>query len=54
MAQMARMWVLREERVTSALIGASQVEQIEENVVVLDQQCFSLDELEQIENILTG
>ena len=54
MAQMALMWVLRDERVTSALIGASQVEQIEENVAVLDQQGFSLDELEQIEYILTG
>ena len=52
MAQMALMWVLRDERVTSALIGASRVEQIEENVAVLDQQGFSLDELEQIEEIL--
>jgi len=54
MAQMALMWVLRDERVTSALIGASRVEQIEENVAALDQQGFSPDELDQIEEILTG
>jgi L-glyceraldehyde 3-phosphate reductase len=52
MAQMALAWVLREGRVTSALIGASRVEQIEENVKVLDNLHFTADELARIEEIL--
>ncbi|TDL30765.1 L-glyceraldehyde 3-phosphate reductase [Jeotgalibacillus sp. S-D1] len=52
LAQMALAWVLREGRVTSALIGASRVSQIEENVKALDQLEFSSDELAAIENIL--
>src|ERR687891_231018 len=36
LAQMALAWVLRDARVTSALIGASSVEQLEDNVAVLD------------------
>lgn len=54
MAQMALMWVLRDERVTSALIGASRVEQIEENVAALEQAEFAPEELERIEGILAG
>jgi L-glyceraldehyde 3-phosphate reductase len=54
MAQMALMWVLRDGRVTSALIGASRVEQIEENVAALEQAEFSAGELERIEGILAG
>jgi L-glyceraldehyde 3-phosphate reductase len=51
---MALAWVLREGRITSALIGASKVSQIEENVKVLDNLDFTTDELAKIENILKG
>ena len=54
LAQMALAWVLRGERVTSALIGASKVSQIEENVKALDNLDFSDGELAQIESILAG
>jgi L-glyceraldehyde 3-phosphate reductase len=54
LAQMALAWVIREERVTSALIGASKVSQIEENVAALDNLSFSDDELAKIEDILRG
>ena len=52
LAQMALAWVLRHEAVTSALIGASRVEQIEENVRALDNHSFSASELEGIDRIL--
>ena len=45
LAQMALAWVLRDERMTSALIGASRVEQIEQNVAALANLQFSADEL---------
>lgn len=54
MAQMALMWVLRNESVTSALIGASRPAQIEENVAALEQSEFSVDELARIEAILAS
>jgi L-glyceraldehyde 3-phosphate reductase len=54
LAQMALAWVLREGKVTSALIGASKVSQIEENVAALANLKFSPDELERIDRILTG
>lgn len=49
MAQMALSWLLKDERVTSVLIGASRPEQIEENVRALDNLHFSPDELERID-----
>ena len=49
LAQMAIAWVLRSERVTSALIGASSVEQLEANVAAVDNLAFSDDELTAIE-----
>jgi L-glyceraldehyde 3-phosphate reductase len=52
LAQMALAWVLRGGRVTSALIGASRVTQIEENIAALNYLEFSSDELKQIEEIL--
>ncbi len=52
LAQMAIAWVLRKPAVTSALIGASSVEQLEENLASLDQLRFGDDELHQIESIL--
>ena len=52
MAQMAIAWVLRHANMTSALIGASRVEQIEEAVGALDNLEFSAEELTKIEEIL--
>jgi L-glyceraldehyde 3-phosphate reductase len=52
LAQMALAWVLRGERVASALIGASRVSQIEENIAALNNLNFTADELSQIEKIL--
>ncbi|MCF8414035.1 MAG: aldo/keto reductase [Melioribacteraceae bacterium] len=52
MAQMAISWVLRHKGVTTALIGASRVEQIEELVKVQDNLHFTEEELGRIEGIL--
>jgi len=52
LAQMALSWVLRDQRVTSALIGASTSEQILENVKMFEQAEFSVDELRKIDRIL--
>jgi L-glyceraldehyde 3-phosphate reductase len=52
LAQMALAWVLRGGRVTSALIGASRVSQIEENIDTLKNLEFSAEELAKIEEIL--
>ena len=52
LAQMALSWVLRDQRVTSALIGASTPEQILENVKMFEQAEFSVDELSKIDQIL--
>jgi L-glyceraldehyde 3-phosphate reductase len=53
MAQMALAWVLRHEVMTSALVGASRVEQIEDSVSALNNLAFTDDELAAIEDILT-
>jgi L-glyceraldehyde 3-phosphate reductase len=53
LAQLAISWVLRDQRVTSALIGASRVEQIEENVKSLNQLTFSDKEINTIEQVLS-
>lgn len=52
LSQMALSWVLRDERVTSALIGASRPDQIIENVKALDSLEWSTDELNHIEELL--
>ena len=52
LAQMALTWVLRDARVTSALIGASRVAQIEENVAGLAAVPLSSEELARIEKLL--
>jgi len=51
-AQLALAWVLRDRRMTSALIGASRVEQIERNVAALTRLDFSSGELARIDKIL--
>ncbi|WP_106768433.1 L-glyceraldehyde 3-phosphate reductase [Paenibacillus faecalis] len=52
LAQFALAWALRDRRVTSALIGASKVSQIEDNVAALNNLEFSKEELDRIETIL--
>ncbi|MBT2728938.1 L-glyceraldehyde 3-phosphate reductase [Bacillus sp. ISL-75] len=52
LSQMALAWVLRGGKVTTVLIGASRVSQIEENVAVLNNLEFSDQELARIEDIL--
>jgi L-glyceraldehyde 3-phosphate reductase len=49
LASMALAWVLRDPRVTSALIGASSVEQLETNVAALDNLAFTDEELAEID-----
>ena len=49
LAQMAIAWVLRDPRVTSALLGASSVAQLEQNVAALDRLDFDPSELEEID-----
>jgi L-glyceraldehyde 3-phosphate reductase len=54
LAQMALAWVLRHEMMTSVLIGASKVEQIEDAVDTLQHLDFSTEELQKIETILNS
>lgn len=49
--QMALAWLLRDERITSVLIGTSKVEQIAENLKALDKPTFSEEELRAIDRI---
>ena len=52
LAQMALAWVLRKPAVTSALIGASSVKQLEDNLAALNHLKFEAEELGRIESIL--
>ena len=52
LAQMAIAWVLRKPQVTSALIGASRVEQLADNLAALEKLSFAEEELQAIETIL--
>ena len=53
LAQLAIAWVLRDPRVTSALLGASSVAQLEENVGALERLEFTADELTEIDGYAT-
>ena len=53
LAQMALAWVLRDVRVTSALVGASSVTQLDDNVAALDCLGFTDDELSEIDRHAT-
>ena len=53
-AQLAIAWVLRHDVVTSALVGASRVEQLEQNVATLENLELSEAELQSIENVLAA
>ncbi|GGW97099.1 L-glyceraldehyde 3-phosphate reductase [Salegentibacter mishustinae] len=52
LAQMAVAWLLKDNRVTSVLVGASKVSQLEENINTLENLEFSKTELNEIEKIL--
>lgn len=54
LAQMSLAWVLRKGKITTALIGASRVSQVEENVAALNNLDFSDEELAAIDDILTA
>ncbi len=51
LAQMALSWLLKDSRVTSVIIGASSVAQIEDDIKALDNVSFSSEELSLIENL---
>jgi L-glyceraldehyde 3-phosphate reductase len=53
LAQMAIAWVLRDPRVTTALIGASSVQQLEDSVGALNNRSFSDHELTEIDRFAT-
>lgn len=52
LAQMAIAWLLKDSRVTSVLIGASSVEQLDDNLKTLNNLTFSGEELEKIDEII--
>jgi L-glyceraldehyde 3-phosphate reductase len=54
LAEMAVAWVLRDERVTSALVGTSKVSQVDDNVAALKNTKFSSEELKKIDQILSA
>jgi L-glyceraldehyde 3-phosphate reductase len=54
LAQMALAWVLRDSRVTTVLIGASSIEQLDQNLACLANRSISEDELTAIETMLHG
>ncbi len=53
LAQMALVWLMKDKRITSVLIGASSVRQLKENLKSLENRDFSDEELKTIENILS-
>jgi L-glyceraldehyde 3-phosphate reductase len=54
LAQLALAWALRDERVTSLVIGASSVDQLEQNVAALENLSLSADELAEIDRYVTA
>lgn len=52
LAQMAIAWLLKDERITTVLIGASRVSQLQNSLGALDNKVFSTEELTEIEEIL--
>lgn len=54
LAEMAVAWVLRDPRVTSALVGTSKVSQVDDNVAALKNLKFSTEELRKIDSVLAG
>jgi L-glyceraldehyde 3-phosphate reductase len=54
LAQLALAWLLRDDRVTSVLIGASSTEQLDQNLGVLDVPAFTADELAELDRLLAA
>ena len=54
LAEMAVAWVLRDPRVTSALVGTSKVSQVDDNIAALKNLKFSAEELRKIDGVLAG
>lgn len=52
LAQMALSWVLRDHRITSVLVGASSINQIDNNLKAIENTSFSVEEITLIEEIL--
>ena len=52
LAQMALAWTLRDDRVTSVVIGASREQQLDDNVAALDAPKLTTEELAKIDTIL--
>ena len=52
LAQMAVSWLLKDERVTSVLVGVSKVSQLEDNIAAIKNISFSKEELKNIDSIL--
>ena len=52
LAEMALSWILRDERITSVIVGASSVEQLKNNLRACDNKHFTVEELQQIEDVL--
>ena len=52
LSQMAIAWLLKDSRVTSVILGASKIEQLESNILALKNKDFSIEELKVIEDIL--
>jgi len=52
LAQMALAWILKDERITSVILGASKPKQVTDAVSAINNYTFSKDELEKIEDIL--
>ena len=53
LAEMALAWVLRDERMTSVIVGASSVNQLADNLKALEHLEFTSEELAEIEQILS-
>lgn len=54
LAQLALAWALRDQRMTSLIVGASSVAQLETNVAALDNPAFTAEELAEIDTVLRG
>lgn len=54
LAQMAISWLLKDERITSVLVGVSKEEQLLDNISALNNLEFSDNELDQIQSLITG
>ena len=53
LAEMALAWVLKDERMTSVIVGASSVSQLADNLKALEHLDFTADELREIERVLS-